>query len=132
MSEDAPPPQSRTVLVVDDESAVRLTVVYCLELGGFAAVAADSAATAVELSQQGVFDAALIDIRMPRTDGFACAAQLLAHARQRHRPLPIWFMTGCPTTADRERAEKLGARGLLRKPFDFPALLKELEQALRR
>lgn len=132
VTENALPAGHRTVLVVDDESTVRMTLVYCLELGGFQPLEAASAEAARMIVERQHVDAALIDIRMPGTNGFECAAQLREKTRQRERPFLIWFMSGCPMPKDRERAALLGARDVLRKPFHVPTLLREIAEAVGR
>lgn len=59
--------------------------------------------------------AILLDINMPRLNGFATFTQLVAAAGGQ-APAPVWFLTGSDDPEDQRVAQELGARGLLTKP----------------
>ena len=110
---------SATILVVDDDPDVRLTVAGILEDEGYTVVdAADGLEALAKLAELRPA-AILLDIGMPRMDGYAFAAEL---ARRGLRDgLPVIVLTADGRAA--EKAARLGADGYLTKPFTLPTLL---------
>jgi CheY-like chemotaxis protein len=70
----------------------------------------------------------LLDIRMPAGDGFSVAQQLRKSSDTLH--IPIIFLTGSPEKNSEQRAEKLGARFYIKKPYDPEELLDAVRRAL--
>jgi len=111
-----------TILVVDDEPAVRFTVQQALEYAGHVVL---TAADPDEASPQlGACDAVLTDLAMPRRDGLS----LLAEARAADPDLPVVLLTARGTERDAVAAMKLGAYDYLTKPF----VLEELRAVMAR
>ena len=104
------------VLVVDDQMAVALTMVYLLTRAGFVAEAALSAEKALQLAQMEDFDLITLDINMPGIGGFELFQRLkeIPHSK---RP-PVIFVSGFATDKDRQRALELGAVDFVEKPFE--------------
>ncbi len=115
----------RTVLIIDDQQSVRLTLEYLLGLAGYRAVGAESGAAALMVAEREVIDGALIDIHMPVLNGFDTCLRLQAQAGG--RPLRVWFMTGAVPRGFERRSVELGALGMFAKPFDWSAVLARLE-----
>jgi DNA-binding response OmpR family regulator len=117
----------RTVLVVDDDAALRLLCRVNLEESGFRVVEASDGDEALELIEADRPDAILLDIMMPRVSGWQVAADLLNDRATDE--IPIVFISALSRRADRLRAAGLGALGYFTKPFD-PALLAPTLTAL--
>lgn len=118
MTEDSP--QLRTVLVVDDDEAMRIMCRENLEAAGFRVLEAsdgDEALAGIKLDRP---DAVLLDIMMPRVSGWTVAAELLADGSV--DKIPIIFISARTAHADRIRALELGAQDYVTKPFDPGAL----------
>ena len=118
----------RTLLITDDQEGVLQALDCVLTHYGYQTVLTKSGAAALELARSQNIDAALVDLHMPGMDGVAVCSSLCAFAVERGRALPVWIMTGAFTTAAATRAVEAGAVRLLKKPFDFGALLDELEK----
>ncbi len=110
----------RTVLVVDDDAALRLLCRVHLEKAGFHVVEASDGDEAVEQVHADRPDVILLDIMMPLVSGWQVAADVLNDRSTDE--IPIIFISALTRREDRLRAFGLGAVGYLTKPFD-PALL---------
>jgi DNA-binding NtrC family response regulator len=120
--------QVRSVLVVDDEPAMREMLVSLLSEEGIhaeAAATADDAASAVRDSD---FDAVVSDIRMPGRDGIA----LLAELREVRPETPVILMTAFGSIDSAVEAMRNGAFDYITKPFKRGAVVASLERAFER
>jgi DNA-binding NtrC family response regulator len=114
---DALGSEKGSVLVVDDEPALRATLAKFLTHLGFAVDTAGTAPEARKKVSSG-HRLALVDIRMPGEDGVA----FLRHAREMYPDMGIFLMTGYPDIQTILEARKYGAAGYFRKPMDLAAL----------
>ena len=104
------------VLVADDEPPIRLLCQVNLALAGMEVLQAEDGQQAVELARAELPDILLLDLMMPKLDGWSVAEAL--REDEATRDIPILFLTARTTTADVRRAVELGALGYLLKPFD--------------
>lgn len=118
---------SRVVMVVDDDAGVARLCQQVLERAGFEVIGVTNPVQGVAVLQQARVDLLLIDIRMPKLDGF----QVMEQARKFQPELAIVVMTGFGTVETAIQALRMGADGLLLKPFERTAeLVESVEQAL--
>jgi DNA-binding response OmpR family regulator len=110
----------RTVLVVDDDAALRTLCRVHLEEAGFRVVEASDGDEALEAIRAGRPDVVLLDIMMPRVSGWQVAADLLKDRSTDE--ISIIFISALTRSRERLRAFRLGAVGYLPKPFDPSAL----------
>jgi CheY-like chemotaxis protein len=75
------------------------------------------------------FDLLLLDIKMPRVDGFELLQRLREHAR---KPLPVIVLSGSDLQTDRTRADALGAIEYVHKAMDYADFKHALKAALGR
>ena len=122
-----PLPRLPTLLIVDDQLSVCIALEFALMRAGYRVLLADSGVMAQAVAATRSIDGALIDVHMPGLNGFDTCARLQKRAAERQQPLRIWFMTGAATADLEAKGATLGALGVVRKPFDFPALLATLE-----
>jgi DNA-binding response OmpR family regulator len=104
------------VLVADDEPPIRLLCQVNLAVAGIGVLQAEDGEEALALARAEAPDLILLDLMMPRLDGWTVAEELAADKRT--SDIPVVFLTARATTADRRRAEELGALGYVLKPFD--------------
>ncbi len=112
------------VLIVDDEDIVRESLTEWLRDDGHQVKAASSARDALRLVAEQTFDVALVDIKMPRTDGL----ELQARLREKAPDLSVIIMTAYASVESAVKALKAGAYDYMVKPFDPD----ELSHLLRR
>jgi DNA-binding NtrC family response regulator len=115
----------RSVLIVDDDPAMREMVVSLLEDHGIEASGADSANAALERLRDGDFDAVLSDVRMPGMGG----VELLGEARELRPETPFVLMTAFGSIDSAVEAMRAGAFDYVTKPFKRDELLVTLERA---
>ena len=114
-----------TILIVDDDAALRAGLAETLaDLGHRSAEAADGA-SALRRLQGGGIDAVLLDLRMPGMDGL----EVLRRIQNRPAPPPVAVLTAVPTAANTIEAIRLGAVDHLAKPVgrgDLAGLVDKL------
>ena len=117
------------ILVVDDEPDIRGAVRDILEDEGYqVALAADAATARAALAgPEAPFDAVLLDIWMPGTDGIALLREWVAAGEL---PQPVVMMSGHGTVETAVEATRLGAYDFIEKPLALAKLLITLERAL--
>ena len=116
------------ILVVDDDRALREGLRRILKREGFSVRLAKSGAEALTLVRDHEPDLVLLDVMMPRMDGFdVCAALRAANAR-----LPILFLTGAGDESNEVRGLDAGADDFIPKSAGERALLARIRRALGR
>ena len=108
------------VLIADDEESIRTLVARILRRAGFEAVQAADGQYAIEQLDGGPFDVVVLDLMMPRVDGFGVVEHLIET-----QPLMMEktiVLTAFPKTAARERLHHLCS--ILSKPFEMEELVR--------
>jgi two-component system NtrC family response regulator len=114
-----------TILIVDDDPAVREALSEALTDLGHTPAAAAEGTTALSWLEQHHADAVLLDLRMPGLDGM----EVLRRVRARPNPPPVVVLTAVPTSTNTIEAMRLGAADHLAKPIgraDLTALLSRV------
>lgn len=104
------------VLLAEDEPDIQLITRLALEDAGCSVVAVGDGQQAIAAAQAEPFDVVLLDVMMPRVDGFTACARLQADPRTRH--LPVIFLTAKSQEIEVQHGLAIGARGYIVKPFD--------------
>ena len=120
------PATSPSVLVVEDDDALRQTIVESLEAAGFAAAQAVDAADARDRLKSYAYDAMVVDLLLPDASGM----EVLDEAIARYPQLPVVVITGFGGVEEAVKAMKRGAIDFLIKPFQLAALARVLEAAV--
>jgi two-component system, NtrC family, nitrogen regulation response regulator NtrX len=119
----------KTILVVDDEKSVRDSIKMILEYEKRAVVFAENGANALAAFKENVFDAVLLDIKMPPgMDGI----EVLREMKEMNADIPVVMISGHGTFDTAVEATKLGAFDYLPKPLDRDKLLITLRNAFDR
>jgi diguanylate cyclase (GGDEF)-like protein len=121
---------ARTVLVADDEPSVREVLRRALGSEDCRVLAAADGERAVDLAFERSPDLVLLDIDMPRLDGWGVLRRLREAART--RLLPIIMLTSADAAADRVGGLERGADDYITKPFHLGELKARVEGLLRR
>ncbi len=118
----------RLIMIVDDSVTVRKVTSRLLERQGFDVVMAKDGIDAMEQLENVKPDLMLLDIEMPRMDGFE-VTNLVRH-HEVHQNLPIIMITSRTGEKHRERAFSLGVTHYMGKPFQEAELLENVESLL--
>jgi FixJ family two-component response regulator len=115
-----------TIALVDDDPRVLESLGELFESAGYA-VRTHSSAKALFDAGLSEIDCLITDIGMPVVDGF----ELLDRAKKVQPELPVFLLTGRHEIGDQQRANAKDISGFFRKPFDGPALLTAVADALQ-
>ena len=117
----------RRILLVDDEANLRMLLRRYLERDGYVVVEATDGADALLRLAEQPFDLAVVDIMMPKVDGFDLVRQVRSHS-----DLPVIILTGRGEESSRVAGLELGADDYMVKPFSMPELVARVRARLRR
>jgi two-component system response regulator VicR len=115
------------VLLVEDEPALARIVKDSLETRGFAVRLAVDGRHGLSLYQEERPDILVLDVMMPRLDGFSLAAEI----RKNDAGTPIIFLTAKSQSADVVKGFELGGDDYLKKPFSMEELIARIHARLR-
>ena len=121
--------QLRKILLVDDDDDLREALSEQLVMTeDFDVFEADSGATAMQKTKEGLYDLIILDVGLPDTDG----RELCRLMRKQGVKAPVLMLTGHDSDADTILGLDAGANDYVTKPFKFPVLLARIRAVLRR
>jgi DNA-binding response OmpR family regulator len=121
------------VLIVDDEAPIRLLCRVNLEAEGMEVIEASDGQRGVESARRELPDVILLDVMMPRLDGWGVAQQLVGD--ELTKKIPIIFLTARAEVRDRARGLDIGGIEYVTKPFnplERAPLIESLLERIRR
>ena len=118
---------TRTILVVDDETTLRETLVEALEMEGYRAVAAADGRAALERFRSERPDLVLLDLMLPELSGVEVCRIIRAES-----PVPIIMLTAKDSEVDKVVGLELGADDYVTKPFSLRELTARIRAIFRR
>ncbi len=121
----------KRLLVVEDNKTNQLIAVSILKSAGFEIELAENGEIAVNMvknSEQGYYDAVLMDIQMPVMNGYEAAKAIRGFDDKRKATIPIVAVTANAFEEDRKIALEAGMNGHLAKPYDIPEMLSLLDK----
>lgn len=122
-------PKGRTILVVDDSATVRKLISGKLEKSGHEVVCAVDGMDALAKLNEIVPDLILLDITMPRMDGYQVCK--LIRNNQATKDIPVVMISGKDGFFDKVRGRMAGTTGYITKPFGPETLMKALDAYIR-
>jgi chemosensory pili system protein ChpA (sensor histidine kinase/response regulator) len=127
----ASPNAALTVMIVDDSPSVRRVVSNLIKNTGWKPMTAKDGLDALEVLHRAEKppDIILLDIEMPRMDGYELLATL--KGQEAYRRLPVIFITSRAGDKHRRKAMDLGASGYVVKPYQDAVLLKTIRELVR-
>jgi len=124
-----------TILVVDDDPDIRIMLSTVLEAEGYGVLTAKDGVECLDLIKESRPDLLILDLLMPRKDGFAVVRELRSSAEYSH--LPILILTAVPEEASRRRYElevgvSMDVQDYVVKRIRPPELLRRVEKLLKK
>ena len=116
--------KSKTILIVEDDSAARRSIARLLQFEGWKILEASNGVQGLRTFRDQLPEIVLTDVVMPGLDGFYLAAVIKSISPQS----PVIIMTGLGDAELDAKAQDLGVSALLRKPFEPGELLVALSQ----
>ncbi len=115
------------ILLVDDEEAVQKLLTYPLRKEGYQVVPALDGVEALERLREGSFDLVVLDVMLPRRDGFDVCREIRARSA-----VPIIMLTAKAEEIDKVLGLELGADDYITKPFSVREFRSRVKAVLRR
>lgn len=117
----------KNILIVEDEPDIQELLCAYLRNAGYAPVAAGDGVAALELFRSQPFDLVLLDIMLPKIDGFGVCELI-----RRQSQIPILMLTALDGEDEQLRGFGLNIDDYVTKPFSMPVLLEKIRVILRR
>lgn len=119
--------EEKTILVVDDEVRMRRVVRDYLQIKGYTVLEAGDGIEALEILSRRDADLVLLDVMMPRMDGFETCRRI-----RQTSAVPVIMLTARSEEEDELQGFQLGVDEYIAKPFSLKVLLARIEAVLRR
>lgn len=116
------------ILVVEDDAKIASFVTNGLRQSGFAVDLCSDGRAALDLAASAPYDAAVIDVMLPKLDGLALVRELRAAGNR----VPVLFLSAKVSVDDRIRGLQAGGDDYMTKPFAFSELLARIQALIRR
>ena len=117
------------ILVVDDEADLVETIRFSLELGGYNVLVASNGEEGLNLARQEKPDLILLDLMLPKLDGYKVCR--LLKFDERYKQIPILMLTAKTQEKDKILGKETGANEYITKPFDMDELMAKIKSYLK-
>jgi DNA-binding NtrC family response regulator len=117
-----------TILVIDDESAIRESLEVLLTLEGYTVTMAEDGEKGLQTIDRESFDLVLLDLALPGQSGM----ELLPQIKERQPLMPVIMLTAYGTVDNVVEAVRAGAENFVQKPWDNEKLLADIRSAVAR
>ena len=119
---------AKTILVVEDDPKSLTLTKDMLQVSGFSTIWATDGDQGVELAKSAKPDLILMDIMMPRKDGYAACHEIKNNPATKN--IPVVMLTAVGYQLNKKLAESFGANGYVTKPFSRQVLLDAIKPLL--
>ena len=114
------------ILIADDEDELLELLRFSLDASGFEVVTARDGEKALFLARSEKFDAIVLDVMMPKLDGYHTASQI----SEDPKAPPILLLTSRDFSRDQAAIKGSGAAAFLSKPFEIPELIETVKNLI--
>jgi len=116
----------KDVLVTEDEPSLRFAIAVALERAQLTLDVAEDGAQAIQLLEANLYCAVVLDLRIPKIDGYG----VIAHLKEHHRGTPVIVVTGLEPD-ELSGLDTSVVKNVLFKPLDMPKLVTEVKALCR-
>jgi len=120
--------QKANILLVEDDKSLASVIRDYMALSGYQVTTCEDGKAALEFFKKGKYDLYILDVMLPKMDGFAVAEQI----RLTDDETPILFLTSKSGKEDRIKGFKTGGDDFITKPFNIEELMLRIEVFLKR
>ncbi|NQT21871.1 MAG: response regulator [Candidatus Omnitrophica bacterium] len=120
---------SKKILVVDDERDLVDTLSFRLKSAGYEIIAAYDGQEALEKAKKENPDLIILDLMLPKMDGYKVCGLLKADTR--YNKIPIILFSAKAQAEDRKLGEEVGANAYITKPFEATVLIAKIKELLK-
>ena len=118
----------RKILIVDDEKNIVDIIAFNLKKEGYTVITAADGEEGVQKAMEENPDLILLDIMMPKMDGYTATREIRTLNNHKCANIPIIAMTANAFEEDRKKAVKAGMNGHIAKPISADVILENLDQ----
>ena len=122
--------EKRKILLVDDEVDLVKTIKFSLELEGYKVLVSYNGEDALNQARKEIPDLILLDIMLPKLDGYKVCRLLKFDEQYKH--IPILMMTAKTQEKDKLMGKETGANEYITKPFDMEELMEKVKTYLNK
>jgi len=122
-------PDIKKILIVDDERDMVEALTVRLEKNGYGVISAYDGLDGLEKAKRERPDLIILDLMLPKMDGYRVCALLKKDSR--YSMIPIIIFTAKAQVSDRELGIELGAEAYITKPFDAQILLTKIKELIK-
>lgn len=119
----------KKILLVDDEAALVELIKIRLEANGYTVITANDGQEALDTARQEVPDLIILDLMLPKLDGYKVCRMLKFDEKYKH--IPIIMLSARAQEADKKMGETVGADGYVTKPFEPQVLLGKVKDLIK-
>jgi len=119
----------KKILIIDDEEDIQKLLKIRLEQEGFFVVTAGDGETGMKTLGAENFDLVLLDIMMPKVDGYSCLKDI--RRMQKTKDIPVLMMSGKEEEKVRDLFAFQKISGYLEKPFELDSLVEKIKDILK-
>ncbi|MFH0985505.1 MAG: response regulator [Candidatus Omnitrophota bacterium] len=119
---------NKKILIVDDETVLQMGVAIRLKAAGFDVLTASDGLAGLEMARKEDPDLILLDLMLPKMDGFKVCRMLKFDAR--YKNIPIIMLTARAQDVDKGMGSEAGVNAYITKPFDHRELLDKIKELL--
>ncbi len=120
---------AKKILLVEDEKDLSKTIVFRLEANGYTAITSYDGQDGLEKAKKEKPDLIILDLMLPKMDGYKVCALLKMDAR--YSKIPIIIFTARAQDEDIKMGKEAGADAYITKPFEPEVLLAKIKELLR-
>ena len=120
--------EAARILIIDDDENIRKVLQAILEDEGYIVETVDTAKKGIKKSEKAFYNLALIDVRLPDTEGI----ELLSKLRNTKPKMRKIIVTGYPTLQNAISAVNKGADAYVMKPFEVEKILQTIQEQLKK
>ncbi len=120
---------SKTILFIEDEEALQKSISVMLKKDGYEVLSAMDGETAVKYAKEKEYDLVLLDLILPKLNGFEILKELKSDEKK--KDIPVLIVTNLETSADIQKALDLGATNyLVKSNYNLDEIIKKIKSAL--